>query len=616
DDNAGHTDDTGTITVNVGVLHHITIRDAAGGGGDEVGTHTMTTDETLTVFAAGYDADNNFISDISVTWSGTGIITGNLSPTTGTSTTFDPTTTGTGTIHADDGAGHTDDTGTITVNVGVLHHITIRDAQGGKGDEVGTHTMTTDETLTVFAAGYDADNNYIGDISVTWTGTGVVEGNLSPTTGTSTTFDPTTTGTGTIHADDNAGHTYDTGTITVNVGVLHHITIRDAAGGGGDEVGTHTMTTDETLTVFAAGYDADNNYIGDIEVTWTGTGVVEGNLSPTTGTSTTFNPTTTGTGTIHADDNAGHTDDTGTITVNVGVLHHIIIRDAKDGKGDEVGTHTMTTDETLTVFAAGYDADNNFISDISVTWSGTGIITGNLSPTTGTSTTFDPTTTGTGTIHADDGAGHTDDTGTITVNVGATTSIKIEDLGGREIGDHIMTTDDTLTCYARRYDAKGNKEDISVAWSTTSTLNPIPAGPSTNVTFDPITTGTGTIHADDGAGHTDDTGTITVNVGVLHHIIIRDAKDGKGDEVGTHTMTTDETLTVFAAGYDADNNYIGDISVTWTGTGVVEGNLSPTTGTSTTFNPTTTGTGTIHADDNAGHTDDTGTITVNVGVLH
>ncbi|MDI6704480.1 MAG: T9SS type A sorting domain-containing protein, partial [bacterium] len=115
---------------------------------------------------------------------------------------------------------------------------------------------------------------------------------------------------------------------------LHHIIIRDAQGGGGDEVGTHTMTTDETLTVFAAGYDADNNYIGDIEVTWTGTGVVEGNLSPTTGTSTTFSPTTTGTGTIHADDGAGHTDDTGIIIVG------IFIDDSKGGLAESPDGNT------------------------------------------------------------------------------------------------------------------------------------------------------------------------------------------------------------------------------------------------------------------------------------
>ena len=32
--------------------------------------------------------------------------------------------------------------------------------------------MTTDESLTLYAAVYDADNNYLQDISVDWTNTG------------------------------------------------------------------------------------------------------------------------------------------------------------------------------------------------------------------------------------------------------------------------------------------------------------------------------------------------------------------------------------------------------------------------------------------------------------
>ena len=37
--------------------------------------------------------------------------------------------------------------------------------------EVGDITMTTDESLTLYAAVYDADNNYLQDISVDWTNT-------------------------------------------------------------------------------------------------------------------------------------------------------------------------------------------------------------------------------------------------------------------------------------------------------------------------------------------------------------------------------------------------------------------------------------------------------------
>ena len=38
--------------------------------------------------------------------------------------------------------------------------------------EVGDITMTTDESLTLYAAVYDADNNYLQDVSVDWTNSG------------------------------------------------------------------------------------------------------------------------------------------------------------------------------------------------------------------------------------------------------------------------------------------------------------------------------------------------------------------------------------------------------------------------------------------------------------
>jgi hypothetical protein len=53
-----------------------------------------------------------------------------------------------------------------------------------------------------------------------------------------------------------------------------------------------------------------------------------------------------------------------------------------------------------------------------------------------------------------------------------------------------------------------------VTWSVTGSLDDdsIPAEPATSLTFAPSTAGTsGTIVADDGAGHSDATGLITVN---------------------------------------------------------------------------------------------------------
>ena len=82
-----------------------------------------------------------------------------------------------------------------------------------------THSLTADETYTVYAAGYDQYGNYISDQSVTWTGTGVCSGNLSPTTGTSTTFTAAAGGDGDHHRPTTPRpRMMTTGTITVNPG--------------------------------------------------------------------------------------------------------------------------------------------------------------------------------------------------------------------------------------------------------------------------------------------------------------------------------------------------------------------------------------------------------------
>jgi len=76
--------------------------------------------------------------------------------------------------------------------------------------------------------------------------------------------------------------------VAVNGGSVNYIIIRDASGGGGNEVGNISVTSDTTITFYAAGYDAGDNYIEDSEVDWTVTGSLDG--SPTTSTNFIFNP--------------------------------------------------------------------------------------------------------------------------------------------------------------------------------------------------------------------------------------------------------------------------------------------------------------------------------------
>ncbi|KKK71659.1 hypothetical protein LCGC14_2911700, partial [marine sediment metagenome] len=210
-------------------------------------------------------------------------------------------------------------------------------------------------------------------------------------------------------------------------------------------------------------------------------------------------------------------------------------------------------------------------------------------------------------------------TGSITVNVGALSYIWTTDVAdGTPIGITILTTDDTLTMYTSGYDADGNYIGLeSVTWGRTGTLDPIAAGPTTSVTFDPSTanpTTTGTITASHATVTGAATGQITVGIGALDHIVIEDAPGGVGNIVTTYTMPTNDTFTLYAIGYDADNNYTSDVSVAWATTGTLDATPAGPAA-STVFTPTLAPTsGTITADDGAlplPHTDTTGAVTVN-----
>jgi parallel beta-helix repeat protein len=220
--------DSGTTGCTWKCVHHIVIRNAPNGGGSEVTAHEMTTADTLQVWCAGYVANGSFIKDVRCLWNATGTLD---SIPTGPSTNvvFSPSSACTsGTITADDGSGHTDATGTITV-IGALDHIIIRDTAGGEGVEVEDKVLAPNENLQLWAAGYDTENNYIADVSGDWETTGTLDYQTASDVSTFT-FLPINAGaTGTITVDNTtlSGSPDDTtGTIIVEdlIGCVGHDT--------------------------------------------------------------------------------------------------------------------------------------------------------------------------------------------------------------------------------------------------------------------------------------------------------------------------------------------------------------------------------------------------------
>ncbi len=607
-------DGTGTITVVTGTLSYIKIIEGPSGNNAELGAKNLSTDQTLTVHAAGYDANGNYLGDQSVAWTVTNGI-GTFSAATGISTNFDPKTPGTGFIIADHAAAIDDTTGTITVTVGAPHRVKILANANGATAEVGAVSLNTGQTLLVHAGSFDADGNYIADVSVDWSLSAAI-GTLSPASGISTTLTATTVGAGVIAADHSSLIDDVTGTITVTAGNLSYVKILDGPAGNTAEVGNISLTTNETRTLHAAGFDANNNYLGDQPVTWSVSGSI-GTLSTTTGTSTTFDARTPGTGFITADHLTATDDNTGTITVAVGLAHHVKILSGATGPGVEVTNQTLQTGNQFTMHASSFDADDNRIGDVTVNWSVSGNI-GTLAPASGISTTFTATTVGSGVVAADHATLIDDATGTFVVNSGSLSFVRIVEGtsgNGLELGNFSLSTDQTLKVHAAGYDVSGNYlGDQAVTWTVSGGIGTLSPASGTFTVLDARTPGSGIITADHATAADDNSGTITVTPGSQHHVKILSGASGPAAEVTTQTLQTGGTFTMHASSFDADDNRLGDVSVNWSVSGGI-GTLAPLAGISTTFTATTVGSGIITADHAALIDDATGTFVVNSGTL-
>ncbi len=166
--------------------------------------------------AVAYDADNILIGDV------TGSTLFDITPASGGSfvnNVVTPTVSNayivTGTYGAISG------TAVLTVTPAAMSKLAIEDAPAGTGAPISNTLLSVYDTLTAYAAGYDAYDNLIGAVPATWDATGILSGRLSPITGISTVLTPAPilSGSGVITAAYNS-FTRATGLITIQVPLL------------------------------------------------------------------------------------------------------------------------------------------------------------------------------------------------------------------------------------------------------------------------------------------------------------------------------------------------------------------------------------------------------------
>jgi hypothetical protein len=612
-DRHGNFNATGMITVDTTILDHIAIESAPRGSGGTIGDMSITTDDELELYAIGYDSNNTYIAGIPVFWE----VTGNLDSIPqgpSKSITFSPSTAGTfGTITIDDKKGHVNVTGEITVGVGALNHLVIESSPGGTGSEILSHNMSCDEVLNLYAAGHDADGNYISEAVCNWSVTGTLD---TVPSGLSSwiEFTPATAYTsGTIVADDGCGHSNETGLISVFPGSLDNIKIVKRP----SSTGIITIRPDNDITysfslstglwhyqqVNDITHDEDASYIGDGSHGWDSwsdifsleDAVVKNGIITAVKYYFRFRSDANANDSYlvpflrlgetysygfeqHRQEDTYFTYSQEIPKPGGGPWTWLDINDLEIGvwggcepEGDffritqmyveieyytdiELGSHDMTADDELILCALGYDSDDNYIGEVDVTWN----VSGNLDPinTKSIQVTFSPFTAPTsGMIIADNGNGLMDATGTITVNPGQLNKLIIEDYEGNWVASRVLSDLDTLSLYARGYDLEGNlRGDEPVMWNVTGTLDPVPEGPSTTVNFNPVTLPThGTITAS-ASTFTNTTGTLTVSNDQLHHIDISPS---------IWSMTAEEIKFFEACGYDGNGSVNNSITITW-----------------------------------------------------
>lgn len=336
--------------------------------GKEIKDLEISTDDVIILYAIGFDGQNNYIGTIDVQWETTGTLDPIEKKEFSYKLQYAPTTFDTeGTIKAILGEGYSDETGKIVVRRGKLKYIKIMDAPNLEGKEITEIKMTTDQTLKLYAAGFDKNKVYIGDVPVNWR----TKGELSPIKvedSVEFVFSPTKAGVkGKIIAKSKAGPQAEITNISIKPGKLHYVRIEDAPDGKGKEVFSVVMTTDDVLNLYAVGYDAKDNFVANIPVNWETTHELE-EVKESNSLEFSFSPQKANTkGSIKITKPGIIGDETGLIEVKPGAVSKIVFIKDK--------TYTITSNFALIistpaeVTANGLDAKNNFVEMLKGTWS-------------------------------------------------------------------------------------------------------------------------------------------------------------------------------------------------------------------------------------------------------
>jgi hypothetical protein len=412
-------------------LRYLQLRSRAGNKGIVLSNEdsTITSSDAILFNSAGFDQFNNYIDDIDSTeWNSTGTLNPSITlPTSGSSYTFSPAGTGIGRIDISipgNGSVLTDTSGILTVNPSNLSYILIQLDSTDGGLIADSRSLSSGDSLRLYSVGYDNKNNWMGLIDSDWSinnpTIGFFENGLATINNQNQVlFTADKIGNGVINASvtGSPGIGSQTGLFTIVGGPSSYLLIRNAANNSGYVFRdtSLTLSADTTISLFAAFYDASDNYLGDSVVTWFNDGLT-GGPNGQTSASIVFSPSLVGSGFIYTQSSI-EDDTTGTFTIVPGNLASIRIQDGPTGSSNEVGSMILTAGSDTALYSGGYDSDGNFISLVFSNWTFEGDSIGNFSNSNPVvSNTFNAINTGSAVIRVvENGGVLTDITSTITV---------------------------------------------------------------------------------------------------------------------------------------------------------------------------------------------------------
>lgn len=438
-------------------------------------------------------------------------------------------------------------------------------------------TITADETSVFTAIGYDANGNFIGDVTeqtnfeVDWWDWGDGGDMVDET------YYPDHTGTWTIegcYVHDDEGEYCDEDDVTVTAGVATDVAIMDGTGGNTDDYIDSDFYPGESNTYYSNLVDQKGNYVENVVVDWSLTNLDDG-VAPEdfvvheNDMSATFNAHLVGSADIGINYNEGEYTDSLYIDVYVWDCDFYSCADYVDTVEISPASDTITADETASFSLEAFDGEGNSLGD--VTNAASFSISEGAEGSFDGSGEYDPQNAGEWTVTA--WYGGESDNASLTVEPGTLEYFEVTP------STYAPTTDDAFTVTLTAYDAHDNiKTDYtgshSVAWSWNAGGSAAPDETSATLPADGNQSFSGG-EAEDIAGFylpKTETARITATA---------DAESGTSDEitVGPGTLdsftvvpsdpspTTDVSFSVTMTAYDAQGNvktdYDGAHSVTW-----------------------------------------------------